>query len=396
VTQEALVQPDRKLQPLSYHSNLVSYLKSDERDVWAWSLSADVRKLQADEMRDAMLRQTYRLEPEAHPDAYAACKTAMDHLGIDAPATLYQAADGMMNAALCFIPGEVHLIFYGPVLEKLNLEELLALMGHELAHYVLWTADDGAYYNASRILDHALSYRDASPSHQETARLFSLHTELFADRGAALVTNGTSAAISVLVKIMTGLASIDPASYLRQAEELDTKSDTSDGHSHPETFVRVRALDQWWRKDAGLDDWIEKRICGPISIEALDLLRQQELGRLTRSFLAKLVADMGIQSAEVLTQVRRFFPNFQEGEDALDLQSISGERIDDATRGYFISLMFDCAMADADARDEIMLTCAKAAKSIGADELFVAALKRDLKWTKAAADKLLTKAAKAA
>jgi Peptidase family M48 len=396
VTQEARVQPERKLQPLSYHSNLVSYLKSDERDVWEWSLSADVRKLQADEMRDAMLRQTYRLEPEAHPDAYAACKTAMDHLGIDAPATLYQAADGMMNAALCFIPGEVHLIFYGPVLEKLNLEELLALMGHELAHYVLWTADDGAYYNASRILDHALSYRDASPSHQETARLFSLHTELFADRGAALVTNGTSAAISVLVKIMTGLASIDPASYLRQAEELDTKSDTSDGHSHPETFVRVRALDQWWRKDAGLDDWIEKRICGPISIEALDLLRQQELGRLTRSFLAKLVADMGIQSAEVLTQVRRFFPNFQEGEDALDLQSISGERIDDATRGYFISLMFDCAMADADARDEIMLTCAKAAKSIGADELFVAALKRDLKWTKAAADKLLTKAAKAA
>jgi hypothetical protein len=396
VTQEARVQPERKLQPLSYHSNLVSYLKSDERDVWEWSLSADVRKLQADEMRDAMLRQTYRLEPEAHPDAYAACKTAMDHLGIDAPATLYQAADGMMNAALCFIPGEVHLIFYGPVLEKLNLEELLALMGHELAHYVLWTADDGAYYNASRILDHALSYRDASPSHQETARLFSLHTELFADRGAALVTNGTSAAISVLVKIMTGLASIDPASYLRQAEELDTKSDTSDGHSHPETFVRVRALDQWWRKDAGLDDWIEKRICGPISIEALDLLRQQELGRLTRSFLAKLVADMGIQSDEVLTQVRRFFPNFQEGEDALDLQSISGERIDDATRGYFISLMFDCAMADADARDEIMLTCAKAAKSIGADELFVAALKRDLKWTKAAADKLLTKAAKAA
>jgi hypothetical protein len=396
VTEEALAQPERRLLPLSYHSNLVTYLKSDERAVWEWSLSADVRKLQADEMRDAMLRQTYRLEPDAHPDAYAACKVAMDRLGIDAPATLYQAADGMMNAALCFIPGEIHLIFYGPILEKLNPDELLALMGHELAHYVLWTADDGAYYNASRILDHALSYRDASPSHQETARLFSLHTELFADRGAALVTGGTASAISVLVKIMTGLASVDPASYLRQAEELDAKSDTSDGQSHPETFMRARALDQWWRKAEDLDEWIEKRICGPVSIESLDLLRQQELGRLTRSFLARLVTDMGIQSEEVLTQVRRFFPSFHEGEEALDLQSISGDRIDDATRGYFISLMFDCAMADPDARDEIMLTCAKAAKSIGADDMFIAALKRDLKWSKAAADKLLSQAAKAA
>jgi hypothetical protein len=146
-----------------------------------------------------------------------------------------------------------------------------------------------------------------------------------------------------------------------------------------------------------LDDWLEKRLNGPISIEGLDLLRQQELSRLTRSFLARLINDMGLQSEEVLTQARRFFPNFRdEGEEILDLQTITGDQIDDTTRGYFISLMFDCAMADADARDEIMLASAKIANSIGASSLFVAALKRDLKWTKAATDKLLAKTAKAA
>jgi hypothetical protein len=147
-----------RLIPLEYHENLVAYLKVEERAVWEWSQSADVRKQQADEMRDAMLRQTYRMEPESHPEVYASCHAAMETLGIQAPVTLYQAADGMMNAALCFIPGEVHLIFYGPILEKLSGEELLALMGHELAHYRLWTTDDGSFYNASRILDHSMSY----------------------------------------------------------------------------------------------------------------------------------------------------------------------------------------------------------------------------------------------
>lgn len=385
-----------RLSPLKYHDSLIAYLQTEERAVWDWSQSAEVRQQQADEMRDAMLRQTYRLEPEGHPDVYSACANAMEKLGIEAPVTLYQAADGMMNASLCFIPGEVHLIFYGPILEKLSADELLALMGHELAHYRLWTAKDGAYYNASRILDHALSYSDATTSHRETARLFSLHTELYADRGAAFVANSTSPAISVLVKTMTGISSVDPAAYLRQAEELDAKAEKSDGQSHPEVFLRARALDQWWREVEDAEDWIEKRLCGPISIEALDLLRQRELSQLTRGFFARFQADIGIQSDEVATQIRRYFPQGRENEIAWDFAAITGDRIDDATRSYFISLMFDCAMADPDARDEIMLTAAKTAKSIGAGELFVAALKRDLKWTKAAADRLLAQAAKAA
>jgi hypothetical protein len=385
-----------RLVPLKYHDDLVSYLQRDEAAVWEWSRSAEVRQRQADEMRDAMLRQTYRLEPEGHPVIYAACQRAMEKLGIEAPATLYQAADGMMNAALCFIPGEVHLIFYGPILEKLSGDELLALMGHELAHYRLWTAKDGAYYNVSRVLDHALSYSDASPSHRETARLFSLHTELYADRGAAIVADSTAPAIAVLVKTMTGISAVDPAAYLRQAEELDAKAEKSDGQSHPEVFLRARALDQWWREIEGAEDWIEKRLCGVLSIESLDLLRQRELSKMTRAFFVRLLAELGIQSEQAATQARRYFPDIREGEEALDLSRINDDRIDDATRNYFISLLFDCAMADPDARDDVMLVAAKTAQSIGATDLFAAALKRDLKWTKAATDKLIAQAAKAA
>src|SRR5262245_21473279 len=224
---------DLGLQPLKYHQNLVAYLKEAEPHVWASAQSADVRRQQADEVRDAMLRQTYRREPHAHPTAFEACHAAMDRLRMHAPATLYQAASGTMNSTLCLIPGEIHLIFYGPILERLDAGELLALMGHELAHYCLWSVEDGAFFNASRILDHTLSYPDAMPSHRETARLLSLHTELYADRGSAIAANDIAPAISVLVKTMTGLSAVDPAAYLRQAEEVEARNTKSTGKSDP-------------------------------------------------------------------------------------------------------------------------------------------------------------------
>jgi hypothetical protein len=387
---------DFHLQPLKYHRDLVAYLKEAEPHVWEWAQSADVRKQQADEVREAMLRQTYRLEPQAHPAGFKACHAAMDKLSILAPVTLYQAADGTMNASLCFIPGEIHLVFYGPILERLDDGELLALMGHELAHYCLWSAEDGTFFNASRILDHALSHPDATPSHRETARLLSLHTELYADRGSAIAVGEIAPAISLLVKTMTGLSAVDPAAYLRQAEELEASNAKSIGNSHPEAFLRARALDLWWRKEPDLEVWLEKRLLGPLSIEALDLLRQQELTRLTKRFFARFLGQVEVPREEILTQVRRFFPGFRSGEEPLDYQEIGAPRIDDPTRNYFIALMFDCAMADPEACDHVMLAAAKTAEVIGATDLFKAALKRDLSWTKQMTDRLIAQAAKTA
>jgi hypothetical protein len=383
------------LVPLQFHRQLIEYLQEKETAVWNWAQSDTMRKSNADDLRDSMLRQTYRMEPEGHPDVYKACHAAMAKLNIEAPVTLYQAADTAMNAALCFIPGEIHLIFYGPILERLGPDELMALMGHELAHYVLWMADKGKFYTARRILDNALSYDGSAPSHRETARLMNLYTELFADRGAALVVDAVGPAISVLVKTMTGIATVDPAAYLRQARELDVAGEKSEGHSHPEVFLRAQALERWWQQEENPQDWIDGRLRGPLSIESLDLLRQQELMEVTRGFLIRLSREIGVHSEAVQTQIKRFFPNLRDDAVALDLDVIGRDKIDDPTRGYFIALMFDCAMADPDIRDEVMLAGAKIARSMGADTLFLAALKRDLKWTKQASDRLMTKAAKA-
>lgn len=388
--------PARALAPLAYHQDVIAYLKRAERHAWEWSAS-DLVAPEVAEVREAMLRDTYRLEPQGHPAVFEACHTAMERLGIAAPVTLYQANDGTMNASLVHVPGEIHLVFFGPILEKLSPDELLALMGHELSHYLLWSMDERAYYRASRVFDHALSYPDARPSHRETARLLSLNTELFADRGAAIAAGAPGPAVAVLVKVMTGLTNVDPEAYLRQAQEVEASSGKSRGMSHPEAYLRARALQLWWADDPDLPAWLEKQLQGPLSIEALDLLGQSRLTEMTRGFLARFMAELAVASEEIDTQLRAVFPDFGRSvEAALDLAEIGVERIDDATRDYFIALMFDLAMADPDATEASMLAAAKIAAAMGASERLNAALRRDLKWTKARADRLVAQAAKAA
>lgn len=388
------VAPQRDLIPLTYHHDLVRYLKRAEPEVWAWA-KANLAAQRAEEVKDVMLRQTYRLEREGHSAVFESCEMAMARLGLDAPVTLYQAADGAMNAALYFVQGEIHLVFSGPTLERLNPDELLALLGHELAHFKLWSSDDTDHFIASRILDLALADSGAGPSHREAARLLSLHTELYADRGSALAVGDPSPAISMLVKVMTGLTSVDPLAYLRQAQEIEATNQKSEGHSHPESYLRARALDLWWRDPEGLEPWLDRKLVGPLSITNLDLMRQVRLTQMTRGFLVRFIGQIESPSEEVLTQARRFFPDFDTHEPPLDLKEIASDRIDDVTRDYFVALMFDCALADPEAGDGIFNLAARVAAEIGAQDQLKAALKRDLKWSKKATDALLTRAAKA-
>lgn len=389
-------QPHRALEPLAYHQEVIAYLQREERHAWEWSASGALKQ-EVGEIRETMLRDTYRLEQAGHAQVFEACQTAMARLGIEAPFTLYQANDGSMNASLVYVPGEIHLVFFGPILEKLDPAELLALMGHELSHYLLWSMGEREHYRASRVFDHALSYPDAKPSHRETARLLSLHTELFADRGSAIAAGEPGPAVAVLVKVMTGLTNVDPEAYLRQAQEVEASGGKSQGMSHPEIYLRARALQLWWSDDPGLAAWLDKHLRGPLSIEALDLMGQSRLTQMTRAFLARFATEIEEGSEEILTQLRAVFPDFaRQEEELLDLAEIGIERIDDATRDYFVALMFDLAMADSDATEAMMLAAAKTAAEIGATERLTGALRRDLKWTKARTEKLVAQAAKAA
>lgn len=368
---------------------MVEHLRENEPEIWHWAASQATREDQAAEMQTLLLRQTYRLDADTHPDLHEDCRAVLAKLAIEAPVTVYQAADGSMNAALCFVPGEVHLVLYGPVLEKLSRPERIALLGHELAHYKLWSIDGGAYHVATTILDHALAYPGAALSHSETARVYRLHTELYADRGGAVAADAPGPAIATLVKTMTGLLTVDAESYLRQAAELDGQNLASQGDTHPEIFLRAQALDQWWRGDAGLAAWLDKRIRGPLAIEALDLPRQHEMTALTRTFLARLASDPAAEGEAVIAQLKRYFPDWGSSENPANDEALSPDRLDASSRDYLVALSFDLAMADPESRDAMLLAGARLAQVYGGLDAFRAALKRDLKMNKRESDKLL-------
>ena len=241
---------------------------------------------------------------------------------------------------------------------------------------------------ATTILDHALAYPGAAPSHIETARLFRLHTELYADRGGAVAANAPGPAIATLVKTMTGLTAVDAEAYLRQAAEVEQGTGASQGETHPEIFLRAQALDRWWRGDADLDAWLERKIRGPLSIAALDLPRQHEATAITRRFLTRLAGDPSADPEATGNLMRRYFPDWRPGEPALGYAELAEDRLDDSFRDYLVSLSLDVAMADPEGRDAMLTAGARLADSYGASEGFKAALKRDLKFTKAAIDRI--------
>ena len=88
-----------ELQPLAYHCDVVALLQDKERTVWDWAAAQRTLDDQIASVRASMLRETYRLDPAAHQAIHDTCHKAMAALEIDAPATLYQAADGAMGKA---------------------------------------------------------------------------------------------------------------------------------------------------------------------------------------------------------------------------------------------------------------------------------------------------------
>ena len=182
-----------KLEPTPYHRELVDYLHSQERELWTWFSSAEAKTEYTETLRLALLKTTYRLDAEAHPDLVRSAEEAKTTLGLEFPVTLYQAQQSdQLNATLYYIPDEGHLVLSGPLLATLTPVELKSVLGHELAHYLLWQHEGGAFLIADRILQALAEDPRSAPPHEESAQRYRLYTEIFADRGSLAVTKDFS------------------------------------------------------------------------------------------------------------------------------------------------------------------------------------------------------------
>src|SRR3954447_26275840 len=103
------------LAPLPFHRAVVAELQRLEPELWRWFSSAEASTQHEDEVRQELLKSTYRLDMAAHGEAYAAVARAKEALGVAAAVTLYQVQGaGDLNASVLPLADEAHIVFSGP------------------------------------------------------------------------------------------------------------------------------------------------------------------------------------------------------------------------------------------------------------------------------------------
>lgn len=336
------------------------------------------------------------MEAQAYPELFVALSEATTKLGLEVPATLYQSQSNReSNAALCYLPGEAHVVFEGSLLQSLNPQELRALLGHELAHYRLWSEQGQRYLIADRIIQAMAGDSRAEPSHVETARLMRLYTEIYADRGSFLVTGEAAPAIACLLKTSTGLSQVDVDSYLRQADEIFSKSKVrTEGLSHPESFIRARALSLWAAGTNDVESEITRMIEGPLALDRLDLLGQARLTDRTRRWLQLHLRAPWFQTEPIRAQARLFFEDFvflsQTHED--DSLLVELREVENDVRDYFCYTLLDFAVADPELEEEPLKAAFALAHRLDWDDRLEALTVKELKYKKRDAQRLHSEA----
>ena len=350
---------EQRLEPLPYHVELRDYLKSQERDLWNWFASARAQADYTENLRMSLLKSTYRLDAQSHPDLYKSVEEAKARLQLDVPVTVYQAQNSPQpNAALYFIPGEGQLVLSGPVLSLLNAEEIKSVLGHELAHYHLWQWEQGELHIADRLIQAVACDPRAAECHEHTARHYQLYTEIFCDRGSYFVTGDINPVVASLVKIETGLTQVSAPAYLKQAEEIFANgSVATEGLSHPEAFIRARALSLWRTQSHDAHSHINKMIEGAEAFDRLDLIGQTRMMKSTRRLLEHFLQPKWFQTPAVLGHAKLFFADFQPATTK-DVALLDAFKSSDAKlRAYLSYVLLDFVTADPEL-DEMPLAAA--------------------------------------
>jgi len=380
------------LELLPYQSRLVAFLKRHDPDVWNWFSSSRNQSSHFDELKFDLLKSTYRIERDSQPDLYQTADDVARQLGLAAPVTIYQAqGPAGLNASLAYLPDEMHLVLHGPVATQLSPLELRGLMGHEFTHFWLWQQSGHDLLTAQDMLAALTHDRQAHSAHFVSWRLLTLYNEILCDRGSLLVTGDMLAVVSLLVKVQTGVQEINPESYLRQADEILARGPAkSEGITHPEAFIRARAIRLWAENDSQTDEKIVEMIEAGTELKELDLLAQEKVAGWTRRVVDLLLSRKWLQSDAVLAHARLYFDDYVPPGDALtDHQLANDVRLDNkSAQDYFCYVLLDFATADRELDEPPLAAALQIAEELGIKARLIELARQELRLRKNQLDKI--------
>jgi hypothetical protein len=376
-----------KLEPLGYHRRVADTLVYREKDLWGWFQSD---KFADQYQREAQLRlskSAIQLGRDANANnarRYELAEVARDKLGLAADIVLYQSQDsgGAPNAMLHYIPGQITVEFAGRVLELLDEDELLDLLGHEIAHYKLYQDDGGRHHTAVRLVHWICRREDCPSTWLETARRLSLYTEVYCDTAGYIVTGNRDVSIRGLAKIIADFKDADAKTYLAQAETILAQEKTgSQGLSHPELYIRAKAIANREALDEqAFEASLVPLIEGPLDIDALDVLGQETLEELSRSLIDLFTRPEVNRTDAVMAHARQFFPKFRWPTKTSNT-TIALPDVTPQTRDYLAYVLLDLAHCDQTRAEDALATALVIARQSGLDAAFRKIARKELKKT---------------
>src|SRR5690606_11856683 len=139
-----------------------------------------------------------------------------------------------------------------------------------------------------------------------------LYNEIFCDRSAYAVLEKIEPIITSLVKSSTSLEKVNAESYLKQADEIFKfdKGLSTTGISHPENFIRAKAIQLWHEKKEAAEAEIVKMIEGVVELEKMDIFMQKKLADKTRLFLQIFLKPKWFRTSMVIGHAKNYFQDF--------------------------------------------------------------------------------------
>jgi Zn-dependent protease with chaperone function len=217
-------------------------------------------------MRVMFMASAVKITPRQCPDLYAKLQVACTTLGVDMPDFFIQQ-NPMVNAFTGGVDKSVIVLWTGLV-ERLNDEELLAVIAHEVGHI---HAEHVLYLTAARLIEALMNASVAalvpgkeiikfiiSTGISSALMAWARRAELSCDRAALLVTQDPHVIGRTMMKLAGGTfaSRIDYDLFLEQAREFQKNYDEKGldrfwadllnaGLTHPFPIWRVAEILKW-------------------------------------------------------------------------------------------------------------------------------------------------------
>lgn len=373
----------------SYLIEVRDLLRESQPEVWEWFRSVQQTQAAREAVSLDLLKSTVRLEPDGNAELYRLAQSAIESLDLDVPITFYQAKQsgrtaGHFNASISCDPNQAHLVMQGDLQEHLDTAELSAVFGHELSHLLLWNLQDGEFLHTWNMLIALSNDAAQQPIYSETLRLFSQYSEIFCDRGAAVVAGSYAPVVSSLIKIVTGVKSVKVKDYLRQANEIFSKDDRQGSQevTHPQLYIRARALDLWQKNAKDTESSIEAMVQGNLSLDRMDYCRQGIARDLTREVLDAALEPTWMRCEATLAHARLYFEDYEPGDWKPGRLVKQLSNADKDFLDYVGYVMLDVVTADRDLLEPALAHTIGLAETFGIKDAYLESVRKELRLRK--------------